>query len=131
MQSFNYTASVKLVLSDGTYAAFKEEYPGVTDLNIASRDFHDYNECVTSCRTFMNDIKTRINATANAVVYKIGTEVNPVHNNGVATLSKDWDSAEVSRLWIFDETMEKSGAIHAVAQARIFGTVINNYHLVS
>jgi hypothetical protein len=131
MQSFTYTATVKLVLPAGNYVAFKDEYPGVTDLSVASRQFYDYNECIISCRTFMDDVKTRINEAAPKPIYKVSSEINPIHNNGTATLSKDWSSGEISRLWIFDEGMEKTGAIHAIGQARIFGSDLSERQLAS
>jgi hypothetical protein len=120
MQAFSYTASVKLLTSNGAVAAFKETYPGVTDLSVASREFVDYNECVTSCRQFMDDLKTRINLTADTPIFKISSEVNPVYS-GTPTMSKDWDAHEIARLWIFDERME-GGKIEAVGQARVFQT---------
>lgn len=122
MQAYSYTASVKLLADSGKVAAFNDIYPGVTDLSIASREFVDYNECVTSCRQFMDDMKTQINLASEKTVFKIGSEVNPAYSGGIATLSKDWDGHEVARLWIFDEKMEKTGKINAVGQARVFLT---------
>jgi len=121
MQSFSYTASIKLLSSGGKVAALAETYPGVTDLSVASRQFVDYNECVTSCRQFMTDLKDKINLAAEKVVFKLNSEINPVYS-GTSTLSKDWDVHEVARLWIFDEKMEGTGRINAVGQARIFQT---------
>jgi uncharacterized secreted protein with C-terminal beta-propeller domain len=122
MQSFSYTASIKLLSNDGKVAALAETYPGVTDLSLASRQFVDYNECVTSCKQLMTDLKDKINlAASDKVVFKINSEINPVYS-GTATLSKDWDVHEVARLWIFDEKMEGTGRIQAVGQARIFQT---------
>jgi hypothetical protein len=121
MQAFSYTASVKLLSNEGKVAALAETYPGVTDLSVASREFVDYNECVTSCKQFMSDMKDKINLVAEKIVFKVSSEINPVYS-GTPTLSKDWDAHEVARLWIFDEKMEGTGRIHAVGQARIFQT---------
>lgn len=122
MQSFTYTASIKLVTKGGGAAVLEAEYPGATDMSVKSREFHDYNECVTSCRTFMDDMKTRIAEVDPKTTYKVSSEVNPEHNNGIKTLSKDWEISEVSRLWIFDEKMAATGQIVALGQARIFGS---------
>jgi hypothetical protein len=119
MQAFSYTAAIKLLNSGGQVAALADTYPGVTDLSIASREFVDYNECVTSCKQFMGDMKDKINLVADKIVFKVSSEINPVYS-GTTTLSKDWDVHEVARLWIFDEKMEGTGRIHAVGQARIF-----------
>lgn len=122
MQAYSYTASVKLLQNEAAIEAFKEIYPGVTDMNIASREFVDYNECITSCKTFMEDMKGKINLSTTTKVFKVGSEINPVVS-GTPTLSKDWDGHEVARLWIYDEKMEGNGGqIQAVGQARIFKT---------
>jgi len=117
MQAFSYTASVKLI--NDRIAAFDDEYPGVTDFNAASRTFDDYNTCMVSCKTLMDDMKGRINLKSPKIVYKVGSEVNPVYSKQ-ETISKDWEPGEVARLWIYDEKMEKSGQIHAIGQARIY-----------
>lgn len=121
MQAYSYTASIKLIGANGKAAAFEETYPGVSDLTVVSREFVDYNECISSCRQLMDDLKGRINIAADKPIFKLSSEVNPVYS-GAPTLSKDWAPHEVSRLWIFDEAMEKTGQIHAVGQARIFQT---------
>ena len=121
MQAFTYTASVKFPLGTDSAPIFKDEYPGVTDLNVSSREFVDYNDCIMSCRAFMDDVKSRINLGIDNIIFKVNSEINPVFS-GQPTLSKDWDTGEVARIWIFDETMEKSGQIHAIGQARIFST---------
>jgi hypothetical protein len=123
MQAFNFTAAVKLIIGTQQLVAFKDKYPGASDINIASREFPNYDECLASCKSFMDDMRVHIaTAAADKQIFKLSSEVNPVYNNGQATLSKDWDAGEVSRLWIFDESMEKVGQIHAVAQARVFST---------
>lgn len=119
MDAFSYTANVKMMMSTGAFTVLKDQYPGVTDLSIASREFIDYNECVTSCRTFMDDVKTKINDVAK-IVYIVQSEINPAFSDGKPTLSKDWDPHEVSRLWIFDQKMEGTNQISAIGQARVF-----------
>jgi hypothetical protein len=123
MQAFTFTAAVKLIHGTQQVTVFKDKYPGASDINVSSREFPNYDECLASCKSFMDDMKAHIaTAAAEKQTFKLSSEVNPVYNNGQATLSKDWDAGEVSRLWIFDEAMEKVGQIHAVAQARVFST---------
>ncbi len=121
MQAFSYTASVKFLSNGGKLTAIANTYPGVTDLSLASREFIDYNECITSCKRLMTDLKDQINLASDPVVFRVSSEINPVLG-GAPTLSKDWDAHEVARLWIFDEKMEGTGRIHAIGQARIFQT---------
>jgi len=115
---FNYIVGLKVTLSNGAVTALKDLHPGVTDINITSRRFSDYSECVTSCRQLMDDLLVRVNATSQ-VRYKVGAEVNPLHT-GQETLSKDWLKDEVSRLWLYEADMEKTGHIEAIGQARVF-----------
>jgi hypothetical protein len=130
VSSYHYSATVKLKLSDGSLALFKEEYPGVTDLAISSKQFIDYNECVTSCQTLMGDLKKRINDSIEKPIYTISSEINP-SLSGQPTLSKDWTAGEVGRLWIYDAAMEKTGNIHAIGQARIFSSTDGNISLLN
>ena len=116
MDAFSYTASVKLTNGPVSLAG---PYAGVTDLNVSSREFLDYNECITSCSQLMDDVKTKINLSTQKMVFKVSSEINPIFS-GEPTLSKDWDTHEVARLWIFDEKMEITGKIQAIGQARIF-----------
>jgi len=117
MKAFSYTASIKV--TPGTIKEFRKEYPGITDVNLRSREFGSYNECIDSCKVMMEDFKKSININANVIIYKVGSEVNP-NFSSIPTLSKDWEQSEVARLWIYDEKMEKGGQIHAIGQARIY-----------
>ena len=117
MQAFSYTASIKV--TPGSIKEFRKEYPGITDVNLRSREFASYNECVNSCKVMMEDFKTHINTKTDIITYKVGSEINP-NFSGNPTLSKDWEQSEVARLWIYDEKMEKGGQIQAIGQARIY-----------
>jgi uncharacterized secreted protein with C-terminal beta-propeller domain len=119
MKTFSFTAAVKLVEGASETGIFKDKYRGVSDVNVASREFPEYMECLLSCKSFMTDLTEQINARGQ-VIYKLGSEINPAYNKGIATISKDWGNEEVARLWIFDEKMEGTGQIHAVGQARLF-----------
>lgn len=120
MQAFTYMATVKLIVSQ-SIPVLSDEYPGITDLSLNSREFIDYNECLLSCRTFMESMKNRINEKSGDAVFMLSSEINPKFS-GQATLSKDWDQGEIARLWIFDEKMQKTGMIQALGQARVFST---------
>lgn len=111
---------MKLISPELKVRALQELYPGISSLACSSRTFETYDECVNSCKTLMDDLLARANV--NGDVFKMGSEVNPIHS-GQPTLSKDWAVGEISRLWIFDKKMEKTGQIHAVGQARVFAQV--------
>lgn len=86
---------------------------------MTSRQFISYEECVSACKALMDDVVKGLNS--SNPVFKLSAEVNPMYT-GQVTLSKDWGPGEISRLWIYDQGMEKTGHIHAVGQARIFGS---------
>lgn len=110
-------ATMKLTSGELKVNMLQEVYPGVTSMAVSSRTFETYDECISSCKRLMDDMLKRANEKGD--MFKMGSEVNPIHS-GQMTLSKDWSSGEVSRLWIYDKKMEQSGQIHAVGQARIF-----------
>lgn len=110
-------ATMKLTSGELNINMMQDLYPGVTSIACSSRTFETYDECISSCKQLMDDLLKRANKAGD--VFKVGSEVNPIHS-GQMTLSKDWATGEVSRLWIYDKKMEKSGQIHAIGQARIF-----------
>jgi len=122
MKAFSYTAAVKLIFGDRQIKLLGDKYNGTSDINVASREFDDYNNCLISCKNFMDTLKDGINADQPGPIYIVSSEVNPVYNNDEPALSKDWAMGEISRLWIFDEAMQKTGAIRAVGQARLYAT---------
>lgn len=105
-----------------------EKLPGVESLSLASRDFTSYDECVISCKNVMDDVLARLNAQGQT--YKMASEINPAFT-GQPTLSKDWSSGEISRLWILDRSVEKTASIEAVGQARIYGSSITEHQSVN
>lgn len=110
------------MLSENKLTLLQQEHPGVTDITLASRDFSDYNECISSCRRLMDDLCVKANSAVSNELYKVSTEINPVHS-GAATLSKDWSASELARIWVYDKNMEVRGQlIQAIGQARIFKT---------
>jgi len=125
---YSYLVNLKLV-AGGHLRLMQDTYPGATDLSLASRDFGDYNECITSCKKLMDDVLTKLNSTENGITYMLNSEVNPLHT-GQETLSKDWAPGELARIWAFDKQMDKKDQpIVAVGQARIFKTESSTYRL--
>lgn len=88
-------------------------FPGLNEISFQSRQFDSYQDCITSCRTFMDDIAKDANRTGDR--FKVGTEVNPIHT-GAKALSKDWTASEIARFWVYDKEME-GGAISAICRS--------------
>jgi hypothetical protein len=124
MDSFSYLVSLKLV--SGSMTLLQKQYPGAIDLTLASRDFEGYSECITSCKRLMDDLRDKANAEMSKPIFKVSSEVNPIFS-GQDTLSKDWEAAELARIWVFDEAMEKKAQIQAIGQARIFKTHLTSH----
>lgn len=119
LNSFSFGATIKTREEAIGLDALGETFPSVNSITLVSREFFSYEECISSCKKLMDDVLVKIN---NTDKYKLGSEVNPVYS-GTATLSKDWEIGEVSRIWIYDKSMEKSGQIQAIGQARVFGAL--------
>lgn len=128
LKSFTYAVAAKLKVGDSDFSEVRSEYPNLSTVNFGSRSFNSYEECVVSCKKLMDDLAKNANAHAKRERFKVGSEVNPILSNK-ETLSKDWGVGELARLWIFDEKMEKTGQIHAIAQSKIFGSTISQVQL--
>lgn len=122
MKVFTYTATVKLIHENKQIEMFGSRYPGVADMVVSSREFNNYNDCLISCTSFINDLHDMIKAMGLSKTFRVSSETNPALNGGKATLSGDWSNIEISRLWLFDVATEGTGKISAAAQARIFST---------
>ena len=94
-------------------------FPSMREISITSRDFDSYAECTRSSRGMLEDLLRLMDASCET--FKIGAEVNPIIS-GTQTLSKDWAEDEVSRFWLYDKSMEGTGAIVAVSCSKIFTT---------
>lgn len=116
---FSYMVQLKLITRNGDLKLLQDDYPGVTDITLASRDFIDYDECVVSSKRFMDDMLAKANGAVEEPIYKLSTELNPTLT-GQPTMSNDWANHELSRLWIYDKNMEGSKQIQAVGHVRIF-----------
>ena len=117
---YRYIINLKLI-AGSTLRLLQDEYPGATDISLASRDFTDYNTCTTSCKRMMDDVVEKLNNANMHAKYVLSVEVNPIHT-GQDTMSKNWKTDELARLWAFDEKMRGAQTIAAVCQARIFKT---------
>ena len=124
VKSFFFTAVLKVATDEEQVEEFQEKYPGLHTFSCTSRVFFSFEECASSCRSLMEQATAKFNK-AEEDQFKLGSEVNPVHS-GNQTLSKDWMLGEISRLWIYRKSMEKTGHIHAVGQARIYSTIEEN-----
>ena len=95
-------------------------FPGLNEISFNSRVFPNYAECVKSCKGIMEDVTFRINERLGEPKFKVGAEVNPIHT-GTPTLSKNWSDTEVARFWVYNKSMEGTGAnIPAVCRGSIF-----------
>jgi hypothetical protein len=112
---FKYVATLKN--EQGIELEALELFPALQEISFSSREFDAYQDCIKSCKTFMDELAKTINSkTENR--FKVGAEVNPAHTN-TPTLSKDWEVGEISRLWIYDKAMEGTGMIAAICKSSI------------
>lgn len=116
--SFAYTATIKL--NEIEKCKIQKKFPGISDLAISSRNFPNYTDCSNSVKSFMTSVAAKINSEMPADhQYTLTTEVNPIYS-GVDTKSKDWDTGELARVWLFTAEQEEENTILAVGQARVF-----------
>jgi len=116
--NFAYTATIKL--SELPKCKTQEDFPGVADLAVNSRNFSNYFDCTNSVKNYMDEVVKTINLDmANDHQFMIQTEVNPEYS-GVDTKSKDWSTSELARLWVFEADQAEDKMIMAVGQARVF-----------
>lgn len=116
--NFAYTATIKL--GELPKCKAQADFPGVADLAINSRNFSNYFDCATSVKNYMDEVVKTINLDmVDENQFMVLTEVNPEYS-GFDTKSKDWSSAELARLWMFDHKHEEDKSIQAVALARVF-----------
>lgn len=113
---FKYIATLKN--EQGIDLEAFELFDSVQEISFSSRKFEAYNECVRSCKMFMEELATAMNEKLQSAKFKVGAEVNPIHSN-TQTLSKDWELGEISRLWIYDGAMEGTGMIAAVCKTSV------------
>ncbi len=122
LRSFSYSVTLRFPEDQKDIHFLKKQLPGIYSLQLNSRNFSTYLECIQSCKQLMDDIVDQLNSVSKRN-YKSGSEVNPLFS-GQPTLSRDWMLNELARIWIYESNMEKSGTIVAIGQANIFGSSI-------
>ena len=116
--NFAYTATIKL--DEIPKCQAHDDFPGVADLAVNSRNFANYFDCSNSVKEFMSSVVVSINLDLSKDdQFVLTTEVNPVYS-GVDTKSKDWGEGELARLWMFENKQVEANTIRAVGQARVF-----------
>lgn len=121
LDSFRYTCVLSIRSKDEETHLLGSSFKNIGSVSLNSREFANYDECVSSAKRLMDDVLKKIDKSTLATCYKIGSEINPTYS-GQQTLSKDWDLGEISRIWIYDKKTEKTGQICAIGWTRIFGS---------
>lgn len=119
MQQFIYQAVIKLQSAESEFSRIPSHLPGANTISLESKPFQTYDDCVTSCVSLMKAMSDKANAGLDSPIFKVSSEVNPLLS-GKETLSKDWGPGELSRVWLYDKSMETEGKIVAIGQAKIF-----------
>jgi hypothetical protein len=98
--NYRYAMNLKLSQIHGE-APTAVIFPSVEDIVFSSREFKEFDEAVNSANMFVSEMTRTVNVMAKLEKYKMISEVNPKFT-GKETISKDWDSNEVAKLWIID-----------------------------
>ena len=114
--SFSFSASLRLTSDQWKSMSSSALFKSLSLVVLQSRVFGSYEECIASARQLMSDALSALNH--NGDRYKMGVEINPLYTNQ-ATVSRDWEPTEVSRIWLYEKSMEGTGHISAAGQARI------------
>ena len=116
LKFFRYEAELRIALGPDKQP-FKDTYPGVTTVTLVSREFSDFNDCVTSGKALLDGFRDRMHDALPDT--KIGSETNPDFS-GQPALSKDWGTNEVARIWLIDHTVTGAN-LTAYGKVCIFG----------
>lgn len=114
---YRFGANVKLN-HIGSSTGLNELFPNIEDVMMSSRTFDLFEDAVASMNGVMSEITTSINGAVGSEKFKIMSEINPKFS-GNPTVSKDWASPEIAKVWIVDGTKEFEGAIEAVGLAQL------------
>lgn len=95
-------------------------FPHVEDLVINSKHFDEFDHAVKSANELVGELTGTLNTSVKLEKYKMISEINPKFT-GKETISKDWGSNEVAKLWIVDKIRQETtpGPILAVALAQL------------
>jgi hypothetical protein len=117
--TYKYAMNVKLNQVQGV-TAVGMIFPHIEDLMISSRTFDKFEEAVDSTNLLVAELTKSLNAAVNVEQYNVLSELNP-KLTGKETLSKDWGSNEMAKVWIVDQIAQKTtpGPLRAVAIAQL------------
>ena len=117
--NYRYAMNLKLsqVLGEAPIASL---FPSIEDIVFSSREFKEFDEAVNSANLFVSEMTRTVNGMAKVEKYKMISEVNPKFT-GKETISKDWASNEVAKLWIIDAIRQEQfpGPMLAVGLTQI------------
>lgn len=114
-QIFSYTAA----LHSHELTTFAPSLDGVLDVKLASREFPNYTECISSCHRLLDDAAKKLTA-ATQQKHVLLSEVNPFFSTGKPVpQGSGWDLFEVARIWL---QLEEPQASAIVGQARIYAS---------
>ena len=96
-------------------------FPSVEDLVISSRKFDKFEDAVQSANKLVSSVATALNIAVEKEQFKMISEINP-RFSGKATISQDWGSNEIAKLWIVDDLRtaeQKAKGIRAVGLGQL------------
>lgn len=116
---YKYIMNVKLSHVKGS-TLINSVFPKVEDLMLSSKMFDEFEPVLNSLNSLNTELTMSLNKAANEERYGILSEINPARS-GQETISKDWDTNEVAKVWIIDKIaqQEKPGPIKAISLAQI------------
>ena len=116
---YRYAMNLKLNQVQGE-APTDVFFPSIEDMVFSSREFAEFDEAVNSANLFVSEMTRTVNGMAKIEKYKMISEVNPKFT-GKETISKNWDSNEVAKLWIIDAIRQEKfpGPMLAVGLTQI------------
>jgi hypothetical protein len=117
--NYRYAMNLKLNQVHGT-APTQPFFPSIEDIVFSSREFREFDEAVQSANMFVAEVTRTANDMAKLEKYKMISEINPKFT-GKETISKNWDSNEVAKLWIIDAARQEKypGQMLAVGLTQI------------
>ncbi len=127
MTDTSYRFSLDLKVSQIKGAdTLKSIFPNLEDVIIGSEPFDSLESIVTSLNNLITEIVIGINLRLGEERYGVMSELNPA-KSGVETISKEWGSNEMAKVWIIDKIENNSGTekISAAGLAQILELSVN------
>lgn len=115
---YKYAMNLKLSQIGATPANLL--FPHVEDMVLSSKHFEEFDHAVKSANELVGELTVTLNESVKIEKYKMISEINPKFT-GKETISKDWGTNEVAKLWIVDKIRQETmpGPILAVALAQL------------